>query len=376
MNPMTTATAWIAHRRHRTHTVPSGVRRLLLLLLITIAVPATAQTADGENCSARMEQAERDYELGRYREAIARLSPCLDRSASDEDRWRAYRLVALSHLYLDERAAADSAIATMLAINPGYLTRIDRDPIELVRLLQGYGSYPRFAIGVNAGVAATVPEMSTSASLYGGAEPTVTRTLVPGIDVGPTIDVNLTPHLSLATELLYSTRTIRTHTEGGMNLAVDYTESLSFFSFPLLIKWRTDLGAWQPYIFAGYLGQARLGVSSDYSGRWTSDSGTTAETGSDPLFDDFSVRATEDRRRPFSHGVSLGLGTLRRIGDGALRVEIRYDHGVTQMVRTDLRYDDPDYLYRYLTIDNEYRLRSLSASLGYVFFLNPASYRK
>jgi len=99
------------------------------------AVPAAAQER-APTCEEAIAAGESSYLNGNFDEAISQVSACLERQDVSEDQAvRAYRLISLSHLRLNELQQARAAIVNIFGIRPGYEADPVEDPPEYVSLV-------------------------------------------------------------------------------------------------------------------------------------------------------------------------------------------------------------------------------------------------
>lgn len=96
--------------------------------------PATAQ--EGPTCEEAIAAGEEAYLNTNFQEAINRVSACLDRQDVPENQAvRAYRLLSLAHLRLNELQQARAAIVNILGLRPEYEADPVQDPPEYVSLV-------------------------------------------------------------------------------------------------------------------------------------------------------------------------------------------------------------------------------------------------
>lgn len=108
---------------------------LMGLIGLIGARPAVAQEAS-PTCEEAIAAGESSYLNGNFEEAISQVSACLERQdVLEEQAVRAYRLISLSHLRLNELQQARSAIVNIFGIRPGYEADPVEDPPEYVSLV-------------------------------------------------------------------------------------------------------------------------------------------------------------------------------------------------------------------------------------------------
>lgn len=111
-------------------------RWIVLVGLIGLvgAPPALAQ--DSTSCEAAIAAGEEAYLNANFEQAINRVATCLDQQdVPNEQAVRAYRLMSLAHLRLNELQQARAAIVNILGRQPEYEADPIQDPPEYVSLV-------------------------------------------------------------------------------------------------------------------------------------------------------------------------------------------------------------------------------------------------
>ncbi len=104
---------------------------LVGILLGMLAAPGLAQV----KCDIALERADRAHDDGRYDEAITFLENCLPNGIPTSQQQRAYELLALSFLTLDDEPRANEAVEKILKLNPQYEPERDRFPLRYIALV-------------------------------------------------------------------------------------------------------------------------------------------------------------------------------------------------------------------------------------------------
>lgn len=341
------------------------------LTAIVIALLLGAVTAMGQDCATAIDRAEAYYNDGNLHAVIETLDRCLKAGMPSDEQWRAYRLIVLARIFLDEPEAADTALDRMLAINPRYEANPGRDPVEFRRILGRYGSFPRILVGPVVGLNHTWRRVTEAHTVAGAPTRWDQHPFVLGSDVGAMIDLNLTPSIALSAQAAYSSRQLKLSKRDLLTIDEMYTEHLTYLSVPFVFKYRLGEGTIQPCVWAGYFIDLLFSAASDMEAtpaRSTADTESTAGQ-ADRAYSDFEIRSTRERRNSMNHGIVGGIGVVWRIGDRAIVVNAACSFGLSQIVRPEMRFADQDLLYRYFYIDDDFRLRGLSISVGYMFQL-------
>ncbi|HCY75162.1 MAG TPA: hypothetical protein DHV28_04520 [Ignavibacteriales bacterium] len=91
---------------------------------------AYAQTKD--QCTEKLNIAEKEYLSGKYTEAIELINQCLDKAnLIDLEKEKAYKLLSLVYISMDSINEANNAVKNLLIINPNFKTTPGKDPQTL-----------------------------------------------------------------------------------------------------------------------------------------------------------------------------------------------------------------------------------------------------
>jgi hypothetical protein len=334
------------------------VLRTPALVFVALALSASMASAQSP-CAIALDEATRAYDEGRLADAVAILSPCID--FNREQRWQAYRILALAYIFDDRPELAEEAVDRMLELNPTYQINEARDPIELIRIIEQYTIVPWVAITGRGGLSITGRAIDEPRSVVQTSDVAGSRRFTLGNDLGVGALVSITPDIALGVEALSSTRAYSLSQRSQAGSVTEYSERLSYLTVPAMLQYRFDLGPVVPHIAAGYFYQLLLGATSDIA---TRPNDTAA------VFEDQGVLSTEGRRARSNHGLAFGAGVSLRLPVGFLSFDGRYELGFGDIVRSDERYNDDELLIRYLYVDNGFRLRNFILSIAYVYPLS------
>ncbi len=112
-----------------------GRRRLVGWLVVWLAILAPAGAAAADRCEEELSQAEANYTIGRFEEALQQVDACLAKGPSRGDRIAALALAAKVHVVLDDLEAARQRVTALLAVDPTYTANARRDPPLFVHLV-------------------------------------------------------------------------------------------------------------------------------------------------------------------------------------------------------------------------------------------------
>ena len=107
-----------------------------MLSIVALLGASTAWAQENAQCTDAIAAGEEAYRNAEFETAISRVSSCLDQSSIPTDQAvRAYRLLSLAHLRLNELQQARSAIVNIFGLRPGYEADPIEDPPEYVSLV-------------------------------------------------------------------------------------------------------------------------------------------------------------------------------------------------------------------------------------------------
>lgn len=93
-----------------------------------------AQTKD--QCTEQLNQAESNYQAGKWTEAIDLIDQCLKKpNVSETEKGRAYRILGLVYIAIQLEKEANEAVKNLLIMVPNYKIDPDRDPPSLQRII-------------------------------------------------------------------------------------------------------------------------------------------------------------------------------------------------------------------------------------------------
>ncbi len=109
----------------------------LFTLSLTLAVWVPEALAQQQNCTEKLAQAEQLYMEVQPEEAIALLTECIETNEfTQEERQRAYRLLALSYISNEQFDEARDAVRDLLRFAPDYQVDPVQDPPVFVTLIE------------------------------------------------------------------------------------------------------------------------------------------------------------------------------------------------------------------------------------------------
>lgn len=109
------------------------------------------------DCNKVLIEAENLYQSGQLYDISGKLLQCLESGFNFQQKQSAYRLLALTYLNINQEEKAKTALHMLLKLNPDYVIRREKDPVELYNLYQQFNVDPVFYVGLRAGAMGSRP---------------------------------------------------------------------------------------------------------------------------------------------------------------------------------------------------------------------------
>lgn len=339
-----------------------------LLFLVSFLAPAATW---GQNlCGEVLSEAEKRFEAGRLYDVDKLLQQCLSGEFTREEMKRAYRLLTLTHLFLDQPGEADRTYLSLLKLSPEYQPNPAVDPIELFYLHEQFMTTPCWSITMgSAGLNMTFVDPYNSYTTDGynrniiGSEisqhPERGKRYLPalGLSVGAGIELSLSRKFTAGAEALFHQNRfkLRQNLLGHVNLS--FEEEQLNLELPLYVKYSIRDGKLKPYILGGAGVKMSL-MSKAKKLNISRDEKALPDSGPDILLNNI--------RRNMGYGLLFGVGIKYKIGINYLTCEIRQNVGLKNFSSRDRRYLNPDLLYKYMYVDDDMRMNNFLFKVSYV----------
>ena len=359
-------------------------RFLFCFLVAIIGGRAYSQIS---SCAQTLRLAQSTYEQGRLHELPGLLESCLKNTGADgftkDQKVRAYTLLTLAYIYLEEPEKADESMLSLLRTDPYFVPNPDVDPAEFIGLYKTFRTKPVYRLGAKFSINATQPNVSQFSPISDGTSKYAYKL---GISLGfaGEIPVNL-PFLknrtTLNPEVYYSSKSFSNQSDaiqGGSSYSTSSSiESQSWISVPILLQYQLRksnelkksakfIDKINPFI--------SLGVSVDYLLGAKSD--VTQKRVDNQSIDVRSETVTFQREKINLSAMVAG-GVKIRFAGGYLTGEVRYAYGLTKINSPSTLYSNQIVLNDYKLIDGIFNLNSLFVNVGYVQnFFNPKKLKR
>jgi Outer membrane protein beta-barrel domain len=337
-----------------------------VLFCFLISSSAWAQRLD---CEQILIQADDEFNSGRYYGITTLLQPCLDKNDfTNEQRVRAYLLLAQAYLILDNPTAAEDSYLKLLKADPEYVANTARDPIDVYYLSKKFTSTPIITPHIRGGFNTSLPRVIHQLTVSGTGIDT-RNVLKLGVQLGIGFDFNLTNNISLSAEGNYSNRGFKRNTAKGSakyfgadNLST--IERQNWVDIPLYIKYSDDSGRIRPFGYAGFAFNFLLSSrGNDWEFRNESPNGVKEITD--------RPESLTYKRRFLNHSLVFGGGAKYKIGKNFVYADLRYMAGLSNLTKEDKIYYDVDgnfdpSIVKFAEVSDFFRLDNLSISVGFI----------
>ncbi|MFK7810218.1 MAG: hypothetical protein AB8F74_20615 [Saprospiraceae bacterium] len=323
------------------------------------------------DCTLKLERARTLFEKGLLEKIPKLLSDCADRKdLSSSTREDIYKLLAETHLFLNEEDIAADYYEKLLKIEPFFEVQPLIDHPEFVHLSKRFKTMAPFSFGFKSGLRFTqinskkqflnTATVSSLQDTYNGEWDILGGAFVAYRPGGGNLELNM--------EVLYSSYTYGY--EGEMNatnptdsIRLVFNEDARFFQLPLSAKYLFGSKNLRPYAFAGvspmFIQKARL----------ESLRATVSENGNFSQEQNTGVDISKDSNNPLRNRINLsthiGLGLQYDLKRFYLFADVRYDYMLTNAVDEDNRLSNNDLTDRFFHVDNDFGVNGIGISIGF-----------
>lgn len=335
------------------------MKRLLWLCLLLFVAVTTSQAQTQSTCAQTLRLAQSIYDQGRLHELPSLLSTCLEGdNFTDDEKVRAYKLLALTYIYLEEPQKADEMMLSLLRTHTEFKVNDAVDPAEFVALYKTFRTNPIYRIGGKLAAVAAAPSVITSDFVNDGTNK---------------YEFNFGFRAAVAAEVPVGARTRRftLNPELGIelisfdatNLGADPVkvteghETQLWVSLPVSMQYSLYERSITNFYIAG-------GLSADY--RLSSSIRIFSDRGDDNSTVSENKYPIDEQRKRFNSALLLSAGYKRKVGNGYLVAEVRYKLGLMPALTKADVYENSTLVFDYQYVDGIFRINSLSMSVGYI----------
>ncbi len=329
------------------------MKKYLLIFIPVIAVFAiTTQksAAQTDSCIIKLKNANTSYEQGDYDGTIKLLRQTIAECNLDKnDKIQANKLLIMSYLKVDNLEEADKTAAEIMKIDPYFKPDKFKDDPKLSTLFEKYKPVPVFRMGIAGGLNfSSVDEVqSYSIAHPDDAEGLDTYNNKMGFQLGAFAEYRLYRNFWVNLGFRYRQSKYEHILDSVENTSIHFSEKLSYFDWPLSLKYYFLQSAIRPYVQVG----------ADFSFLSSAISTTSRDEESD-LVD------RSDYRNSFSVGYFGAAGVSYGIRGMEIFAELSYHYYPENINKDETRYSDLVNVFKYYYIDDDFRIDYLQINVG------------
>ena len=330
---------------------------ILAVLILVLPVVGYAQ----KDCALTLKEAQKSYEDGLLEKIPAMLGPCIKSGFIKEEKLQALRLIILTNLFEDDALQADEHMEKLLKIEPEYVVNQAVDPIEFINLLNSFQTNPVYTFGITGGLNFSQIRVFET---FGTADIVNSPGLYSNGGVGYQVNVTIGRHiisgLSVNLDIFFSGKKFEyTNTSDAQYYSLSLKENQTWMGFPLSLTYDfLQSKKLRPYIQIGAAYSVLLSAKSAVV-RTYDDNSSADITGAD-----VDVKSL---RNSGNFWLSGGLGVKYRVKKGMFLVNFTYFRGMQNMVDKSARYSNPELMYKYYHIDDDFTMDNYMISVGFLY---------
>jgi len=326
-----------------------------------------------DDCSLKLQEAQKYYDQGMIDEIPNMLSPCMETGFTRAQKIEAYKLIILSYLFDDDQFEAERTMVEFLKKFPEYEI-MPNDPVEFVYLFESYRTTSVFSFGLLAGINLTNPRIIEPFTMFDVSKVTQKNIMKPGFQVGFGVGRYLSKRMFLNAEFYFSENQytftdelIMPLTDGNDAInSVSYTEKIYKAEVPLTLLYEFNIRKIHYSLRAGASVAKITKASGTPSRKYAEELPPITGENSD---------ITHYRNAILYSGI-VGVGIRYIIPRGVISLDFRTNIGLNNIVKSDMRYKNYELSSKFYYLDDDFSLNTFSLTAGYYFsFYKPKKQR-
>lgn len=329
------------------------------LLVLAVLLPSVCFMVRGQStCAQTLRLAQSIYEQGRLHELPHLLESCLRDGFTDEEKVNAFKLLTLTHIYLEEPDKAEEMMLALLRADTEFKVNDAVDPAEFVALYKTFRTFPIYRIGGKLGGVASAPSIVSAEFIDDGTNQYTYNFGFSGVITAEIPMGVRARRFTLNPELAFQILSFNGTNSGADSVKItDATETQAWISMPISMQYSLYEKGITNIFVAG-------GISADYL--LSSNIQIFADRGNEnSTVSENSYNVIEQRNR-FNAGLLLTGGYKRKIGKGFLVLEARFKMGLMPLLTKADTYENAILVHNYHYVDGIFKLNSFTLSAGYV----------
>jgi opacity protein-like surface antigen len=352
------------------------MRKLYVIIIFVLGVNGILYAQN--KCELALTRATEEFNAGHFFAIPGMLKECIDENPNREWRQRAYLLLAQTYLLLEDPLGAENSYLEVLRANPEYTTSDLRDPIDLVYLGSKFTSTPVFSIFAKVGPNVSFVQTILMREAFGE---NISEQYIPrvGFQIGGGFDWNFDDRFALTIEGNYVSSSYKLQREnifGDDKLVMK--DRQGWVRLPVSVKYSYDKGKYRPFIYGGISFDAL--IKDEASFEYTDGSRISSTGDLQSEFKESPRINMLHKRNMFNYSWFLGAGVKYKLGLQYAFIDVRYIHGMTNVVNVDYNLYDYELSERTTSdfqnsasplmnwghVDDLFRMDNLQISIGYI----------
>lgn len=330
---------------------------LTALLLILLPFVTMAQNT----CSQTLIKAQITYYEGRADEVPAILAACLKEGFTDEEKSQAYRLLTLTYLYLNEGQNAETTMLAFLKLNHYYEINEAVDPTEFINLYKQFRTKPVYLITPKIGTNASFVHVLKNFSLDNSTTLYYNYKALLSYQVGVSVTIPIRSGFFAIPEIYLSGKNYSYKNNLFGYESLSFNEQQTHIGIPVLLMYMVEKGKrLKPFFEGGFTTDVLVSsiasvIRIDHTGN--------EEIKKEVAGPNINMSA---HRRKLNYSATIGTGFTYKKGKNIFSVSLRYNAGLFNVVKSRMRYSNQELIYKYGYLDNDFKMNTLSLTMGYV----------
>lgn len=320
----------------------------LWILVLWLAATVNLKAQD---CSDAIYRADKMYANGQISQVIESLEPCVSGSLNADERFEAYRLLALAYLNNQDQEKADEYIRKLLMIKPQYQKYPNNDPLELTRRINQFDVSAKYSVGFDVGFNLNSVKLIKSYSVYSSPQSYVTS---PGYQFGGSFNYAFIKNWSVEAGVFYYGLFIKHQIDNAGGQKQIYKETQQFFSPGLNLTYNRKVhGSIELYAGVGF-GNAFLTSSNVFF---------TSENIESKNIRLATRNSFDDRTKSIVY-TSEKIGVSIPFNIGRLHLECMWLQYQSNAVIANRRMSDRAFIYSNQYINDDFKNRPMMVNAG------------
>lgn len=348
------------------------MKNKVYLFCICSALLLSIRPAHAQDCANTLAEAKDIYEQGLLEKVPNILKKCLETDGfRKSQKVEAYKLLTLTYIFDDQLGKADESMLELLKLEPELEVNPAVDPIEFIELFNSYRTLPLYSFGFLVGSNYTIIERKARygveplSGLSTGASNFSKYIDKFGFLGGLKANRYLAPNLELNLDIVYRTNRLDFQATSVFDFAtIESKELQSWLYLPLTVTydfWNGKSKVW-PFVRLGVGTGFRLDVETELTREYSEVNGVEVLQGG---VSGQPVDLKDQRRGVYLWGIG-GAGVKYKVKRGYLFADLRYNYGLMNAVNTANRYSNPELIYQYYYVDDDFSMHSLNFTVGLV----------